>query len=140
MPELLNLFQSSDRRDNQSLLKLAREVSDVAKDLKLCQAVEELLWRSQVFDRLRKAMRIAAPNGGNGLNDEGTPEAMSTIRQDVEQFRRDLEMDPKLADDPLSRKMARQIDEYGDKLFADPIEVATPNGTVTLYPQRTNNI
>lgn len=140
LPELLNLFQSSDRRDNQSLLKLAREVSDVAKDLELCRAVKELRWRSQVFDRLRKAMRIAAPNGGNGLNDEGTAEAMSTIRQDVEQFRRDLERDPKLADDPLSRKMAKQIDKYGDKLFADPIEVATPNGTVTLYPQRTNNI
>ena len=36
--------------------------------------------------------------------------------------------------------MAEQIDKYGDKLFADPIEVATPNGTITIYPQRTNNI
>lgn len=27
-----------------------------------------------------------------------------------------------------------------DKLFADPIVVNTPNGSVTIYPQRTNNI
>jgi hypothetical protein len=140
LPELLKLFMSGDHRDNQLLPKLTREVSDIAKDLKLCQAVEELRWRSQVFDRLRKAMRIASSDGGNGLNDEGTAKGMATIRQGVEQFRRYLETDPKLADDLLSRKMAKQIDKYGDKLFADPIEVATPNGTICLYPQRTNNI
>ena len=36
--------------------------------------------------------------------------------------------------------MAKQIDKYGDKLFADPIEVDSPTGPVTIYPQRTNNI
>jgi len=140
LPEFLDLFPSGDRRDNQPLRKLAREVSDVAKDSELCWAVEDLHWRCEVFDRLRKAMRIAAPDGGNGLNDEGTAKAISSLRQGVEQFRRDLEEDPKLAVDPLSRKMAQQIDKYGDKLFADPIEVLTPHGTVILYPQRTNNI
>ena len=34
---------------------------------------------------------IAPVDGGNGLNDEGTAEAMSTIRQGVEKFRRELE-------------------------------------------------
>ncbi len=48
--------------------------------------------------------------------------------------------DSKLSTDPLFRKMANQIDKYGDKLFADPIEVDTPNGPVTIYPQRTNTI
>ena len=37
-------------------------------------------------------------------------------------------------------KMRSQIDSYWDKLFADPIEVDTPEGTVTFQPQRTNNI
>ena len=36
--------------------------------------------------------------------------------------------------------MAKQIDKWGKKLFADPIEVNTPSGLVTIYPQRTNNI
>ena len=36
--------------------------------------------------------------------------------------------------------MIAQIDKYWEKLFADPILVGTPNGKVTIYPQRTNNI
>ena len=36
--------------------------------------------------------------------------------------------------------MAKQIDKWSTKLFADPIEVDTPQGSVTIYPQRTNNI
>jgi hypothetical protein len=140
LPESIDLLLNDDRHDNQPLLKLARVVSEAAKDSALCQAVEELRWRCLVFDRLRKAMRIASPAGGEGLNDDGTAEAMSTIRQGVEQFRRELGEDHKLSADHLSRKMAEQIDRYGDRLFADPIEVATPNGTITIYPQRTNNI
>ena len=85
-------------------------------------------------------MRIAPPGGSNGLNDDGTTEAISSIRQSVERFRRKLDEDGKLSTDLLFRKMAKQIDKYGDKLFADPIEVDTPNGPVTIYPQRTNNI
>lgn len=141
LPELLDLLLTQEKPcDNQAIRKLALEVSYVGNNSALCLAVEELRWRSLVFDRLRKAMRIALVDGGNGLNDEGTDEAMSTIRQGVQMFRRELDKDPKLAADPLSLKMAEQIDKYGDKLFADPITVATPNGPVTLYPQRTNNI
>jgi len=36
--------------------------------------------------------------------------------------------------DALSGKMAEQIDKYGDKLFADPIEVDTPSGKSIIYP------
>lgn len=85
-------------------------------------------------------MRIALPDGGNGLNDDGTPEVMVSIRQGVALFREELEMDRKLTADRLSKKMAEQIDKYGEKLFADPIKVMTPQGKATIYPQRTNNI
>lgn len=80
------------------------------------------------------------PGGGNGLNDDGTARAMSTIRQGVMQFRHRIEEDSELNTDPLSCKMAKQIDKYLDKLFADPIEVDSPTGPVTIYPQRTNHI
>ena len=65
---------------------------------------------------------------------------MSTIRQGVEKFRSELDTDLELATDPLCLKMAEQIDKYSDKLFADPITVVSPNGPITIYPQRTNNI
>jgi len=140
LSDLIHLLPHGDLKDNQPLFKLAKEVSRVRKDIGLLQAVEELRWRSQIFDLLRKAMRIALPDGGNGLNDEGTPEVMASIRQGVARFQEELEKDPKLKADRLSKKMDEQIDKYGDKLFADPIEVMTPQGKASIYPQRTNNI
>jgi len=85
-------------------------------------------------------MRIADAGGRNGFNDEGSQAAMASIRDGVLGFRGRLENDPQLASDPLRGKMAEQIDKYADKLFADPIEVQTPSGPATVYPQRTNNI
>jgi hypothetical protein len=93
-----------------------------------------------VFDRLRDAMLISPVGGNKGLNDDGTGHAMTSIRNGVERFRKELDANQKLAVDPLCRKTAAQIDKYWDQLFADPIEVDTPNGKSTIYPQRTNNI
>lgn len=140
MPRLLKLSTNDERNNIQYLYKLAWGISGPAEDPQIQQAVDELRWRCQVFDSLRKAMRIALPGGGNGLNDEGTAKGISSIRQAVMQFRHRLEADPKLASDQLCCNMAKQIDKYGDKLFADPLEVETPTGPVTIYPQRTNNI
>ena len=141
MPELLDKFSLEEQNETQILKSLAREVSCIGRDVHLLgKAVAELRWRCLVFDRLRKAMRIAEPDGDKGLNDEPDPELISSIRQGVTQFRHELDSDPKLADDRLCQKMAKQIDKYYEKLFTDPIEVSTPNGKITLYPNRTNNI
>jgi len=140
LPEILGQYPDEDRNHKKPLVKLARVVSDVAKDSMLQRTVKELRWRSKTFNSLRKAMRIAPIGGSNGLNDDGAPEAMSTIQQGVESFRLQLDENPELAADPRSCKMAEQIDEYGEKLFANPIKVDTPTGKVTIYPQRTNNI
>lgn len=141
MPELLELLLNDDKpNERQPAFKLLAEACFVAEDSELREAVDELHWRCQVFDSLRTAMRIAPVGGGKGLNDEGSPKAMTTIRQGVEQFRRSLDETLDLLTDRLSKKMARQIDKYGDKLFADPITVQIPMGSSTIYPQRTNNI
>lgn len=141
MPTLLELLLDNDKpNENQPVFKLLAEACFVAEDQDLRKAVDELHWRSQVFDSLRTAMRIAPVGGGKGLNDEGSTKAMTTIRQGVKKFRRFLDEKPDLVADHLSRKMAGQIDKYGDKLFADPITVQTPFGQSTIYPQRTNNI
>ncbi len=85
-------------------------------------------------------MRIAPPDGKNGLNDEGEDAAIATIREGVQHFRGQLDDNDTWSKDKLCQKMAKQIDKWSKKLFADPIEVDTPQGTVTIYPQRTNNI
>lgn len=140
LPALLETFSTEDKKSKRLLAKLTRKVTQIEKDPELNRAVKELHWRSQLFDRLRCAMRIAPHGGGNGLNDDGTAAAISSIQKGVEQFRSQIAEDPKLSEDQLCIKMVAQIDKYGDKLFADPIVVDTPNGSVTIYPQRTNNI
>lgn len=140
LPELLAQSPADKRLNYKPLVKLAKIVSAISKDSELCQAVEELHWRGMQFDRLREVMRIAPVDGSDGLNDDGTPQIIATIREGVELFRQGLDSDPKLVPDRLCRKMATQIDKYSKQLFADPIEVKTATGTVLIYPQRTNNI
>jgi len=140
MPRLLDLSKNDESNNIQYLYKLYWAASEVAQDTKLTTLVDELQWRTRTFDSLRKAMRIALPGTGNGLNDDGTTQAMSSIQEAVTRFRTRIDQNRTLASDPLCLKMAEQIDKYRDKLFADPLEVDTPSGPVRLYPQRTNNI
>ena len=141
LPELLHLPVTDDEPcNNQPICKPALEASYIAEDSALCKAANELRRRSLVLDQLRKAMHTAPVDGGNGLNDDATAETLSTIRQGVEKFRRELEGDPKPATGPLSLKMAGQIDQCRDKLFVDSIKVDAPNEPVTIHLQRNNNI
>ena len=141
MPELLELFLDNDKPSkSQPVFKLLSEACFVTEDQELRKAADELHWRCKVFDSLRTAMRIAPEGGDKGLNDEGSTTAMATIRQGVKKFHRSLDERSGLVADRLSKKMADQIDKYGDKLFADPISVQTPIGPSIIYPQRTNNI
>ncbi len=123
------------------LCHLQELVSSITKDDVFQRATKELKWRIEIFDRLRQAMRIALPDGHKALNDDGGAKAISTIEKDVKRFRLELDTDPKLSNDLLALKMAKQIDKYETKLFADPIEVVTRDGSSNvLYPGRTNNI
>ena len=140
LPELLTCFHDTDKIGKKSVIKLTLIVSDIINDTLFKQGIKELNWRCKLFDSLRKAMRIALPDEKKGLNDDGTDEAISTICAGVQRFRSKLNNNAKWAADKLCRKMAKQIDKWNQKLFADPIEVDTPQGTVIIYPQRTNNL
>ncbi len=138
LPELLNHLPHDKTR--RPLRRLAKQISTAGQDQELSRAVKELHWRIDVFDDLRKAMRIAPVNKNNGLNDDGGQESMATIRHGVERFRKKFKKKSKLANDDLCQKIGKQIEKYTEKLFADPIEVKTPAGKALIYPQRTNNI
>jgi hypothetical protein len=117
------------------IAKLNRTIMDSSLK-KLVLRIQEKI---TVFDELRKAMRIASPDSHNGLNDEGDDD-IKTIEGRVKKFRHSAKF-VKLASSDISyQKMAKQIDKYWDKLFADPIQIDTPNGKITLQPQRTNNL
>jgi len=107
-------------------------------DKALSSTVLRMLDKIGIFDQLRETMRIAQPDSRAGLNDEGDDD-ITTIQARLTRFRHSEEIKT-LATTTAYRKMVTQIDKYWDKLFADPIEVATPTGPVRVQPQRTNNM
>jgi hypothetical protein len=94
-----------------------------------------------VFNRLRRAMRIALPENKRGLNDNGElPPNMKTIEKEVGKFTAWLLKSKGYSEDKAYQKLVEQIDTYSEKLFADPIVVKTAAGRMLIQPQRTNNI
>jgi len=138
--EFKDVYLCDNWRDNKPLWKLSNNLEDVYSDKLLHQAIDNLQVKAKVFDQLRDAMRIAPESGSDGLNSDGGDEDIDTIEKAVKQFRQELTSDPQYTRQSHYKKMIAQIDKYWDKLFADPILVDSPNGKVTIYPQRTNNI
>ena len=55
-------------------------------DAVLAKAATQMRERIAVFDKLRKAMRIALPDGHAGLNDDGEPTDIYTIENRLKKF------------------------------------------------------
>jgi len=125
-------------KDNRSFTQLKQLLEEVLADKELNESAANMETKAQVFDKLREALRIALPEGKNGLNDDGDETDIKTIEKNVTDFRDWLVSDEKRKE-PY-RKMIEQMDKYWGKLFADPFVVNTPEGQVTITPQRTNNI
>lgn len=126
--------------DNKPLFKLSCELKKISSDKSLQRLLESIDSKIQVFDRLRRAMRIAEVGGGAGLNSGGDPAPMGAIEKAVEQFRQEVVSRPDYQSTRHWKRLIDQIDKYQEKLFADPISVATATGSTLIQPQRTNNI
>ncbi len=127
-------------RDNRTYFKLHFILQPIMRDKTLWKAVAALEAKIIVFEKLRKAMRIAVPSGPHGLNDEGSQNNIHSIEKGVTAFRAWLIRRKDYPQDHAAKKMIDQIDKYWKKLFADPITVQTLSGTLLIQPQRTNNI
>ena len=121
------------------LFQLFRLIHRILEDLTLSKSVTQIEKRVEVFENLRKALRIALPEGKHGLNDDGQDTDLKTIKEQVEAFREQLTTESPVSGKDPYKKMIQQIDAYWEKLFAEPIAVNTPNGRVFIQPQRTNN-
>jgi hypothetical protein len=126
-------------QDNTPYLKILADLKAIIRDSSLWRAVEQTEKSVAIFERLRKAMRIASPSGCSGLNDTGDDD-IRTIEHRVKVFRSWLTARHDYPQDYKAQKMIAQIDKYWKKLFADPIVVQTPSGQLKIQPQRTNNL
>ncbi len=140
LQEIKTLQLRGQWRDNRPLYKLSNELEAVFSDKVLPRALTQMEPKMRTFDELREAMRMAPKSGSQGLNGDGMDTDIETIEGNVRHFRQQLAHDPKRAASQDYQKMIRQIDKYWKKLFADSIQVDTPEGKVTIQPQRTNNI
>lgn len=126
--------------DNIPLFKLSCELKKVSGEGGLQRMVEAIEVKIEAFDQLRRAMRIAEVGGSAGLNSGSGEVATGPIEKAVNKFRQKITARCDYPSNSNWKTMIEQIDKYGDKLFADPIAVETPNGRLLIQPQRTNNI
>ena len=115
-------------------------LENIATDSQLATEIENFEQHINVFEDLRKALRIALPETKNGLNDQGTDVGIQTIEKDVKKFIQKIKSQENYQDNKRLLKMVEQIEKYDQKLFANPITVETHNGSIQIQPQRTNNI
>ena len=127
-------------KDNRPFYQLWRILDAIMKDKALTSAVALMKEKTAVFNNLRDALRITPIEGHDALNDDGDDADMKAIEKAVRDFRKQVINDKTLSANKDYDKMIAQIDNYWDKLFAAPITVNTPNGPVTIFPQRTNNL
>jgi len=125
-------------KDNKPYYLVYRTLDEAVNDYQLNDLAASLERKAKVFDKLRSAMRIALPDGKDGINDNGENADMRSIKEKVIVFRKWLIGDEQRKE--TYTKMLKQIDKYWEKLFADPLPVLTPEGIVYIQPQRTNNI
>jgi len=115
-------------------------LGNFASDTALNDAINILDSDIKIFDNLRKAMRIAPKENGNGLNDSGDDD-IKLIETEVKQFIKTTKKDIEFCESSKGKKFFKQLEKHKDKLFSDPIKVTTATGEVKLIqPQRTNNI
>jgi len=138
--ELKDIHLRGQWRDNRPYFKLHIALKPIMQDKALWKAVADIEEHITVFEKLRCAMRIAPTTGRRGLNDQAETCHIRTIEGRVKNFRDSLICSKNYSQNRALKKMVEQIDMYWEKLFADPICVATPTGTLLIQPQRTNNI
>jgi len=138
--QILGKFKDTDmtQKAKKSVIQIYKVLADFAEDQRLNDLAKDLETKSAVFDKLRGAMRIALPDGKDGINDNGGCSDMKTIKERVTAFRKWLPRNKHRK--KTYAGMIKQIDKYWEKLFADPIPIPTPQGTIIVQPQRTNNI
>jgi hypothetical protein len=138
LTNIMDIHLRDKAKDNRPFTGLHRLLEDVLGDRELNESAVGMEEKAKVFDKLRETMRIAIPEGKNGLNDDGDETDIKTIEKKVGEFRAWLISDEKRKKTYL--KMIEQMDKYWEKLFCDPLIVNTPEGQIVITPQRTNNI
>lgn len=136
--QIIDTHLSPSVKEHKPVFLVYKNLKEIAEDKRLNDLADSLERKAEVFDKLREAMRIASPEGKNGLNDDGNEIDIQSIEENVTAFRKWLVGQSQRR--ATYSGMITQLDKYWVKLFADPLLVTTPDGFNYIYPQRTNNL
>lgn len=128
--------QLHDQSGCKSFYQLNKLLTRIYEDPVLKQAAASLEKNETIFNELREALRIALPDGEQGLNDMGEDCDLKSIAERVNGFVETYDSSEELS----HQKMIKQIRKYDNRLFADPIPVTVDGQIKNVQPQRTNNI
>jgi hypothetical protein len=140
LDQLRQLKLQGSWKDNRIYGKVLHDLVGVVNDTVLANAASRMQQKVQIFDQLRAAMRITLPEGNRGLNDNGELSNIRTIEKAVRRFIDRLRKSREYSKDKDYQNMLKQLEQYWQKLFSDPLVVKTKTGTIVVQPQRTNNI
>lgn len=124
------------QKECKPFYQLKKLLQRIAEDDGFEQAVGNLEKNEIVFRELREALKIAMPDGKDGLNDDGDDCEMKSISRKVSDFESKYDA----STEKTHRKMLDQIGKYRRKLFADPIACEIDGSETLIQPQRTNNV
>lgn len=125
--------------DNQTISQLQKILATIVDDENLTNTVQQMREKVAIFEKLRCAMRIATPAEKQGLKDLGNNISIKSIKTKVTAFRHS-KFSSQASKNKAYQNMLKQLDKYWEKLFVDPITVTTKAGTISIQPQRTNNV
>lgn len=110
--EIIETHRKDDNKIKKPFYKLFRPLNMVMNDQRLSKTISQMEEKTKVFDRLRKALCIALPEGKKGLNDDGEETDIRTIEEKVKDFREGITTDKQLSKKDDYKKMVKQIDKY----------------------------
>jgi hypothetical protein len=88
--QILGKLKDADmtQKAKKPVIQIYKVLAEFAEDHRLNDLAKDLETKPAVFDKLREAMRIALPDGKDGINDNGGCSDMKTIKERVTAFRK----------------------------------------------------
>lgn len=122
--------------------RLLKPLRAIADDTKLARLAESITCNADVFDRMRRTLRIAEPNTPGGLSHPDPVDVdITRVESEFTAFKEQLHIGNATAPRVEITKLIEQIDRHWEGLFRAPLHVTTADKTErTIHPQRTNNI
>ena len=140
-------FYSNKTKNDRIIWKLYHVIKDVVEDPSLKKSVEQYDAKLAVFSDLREAFGTTPKSVSNGLTkmkEITSYREHKKIKNAVHTFLKETEKKTKNEKDKnicdTLRKVINKINEYGERLFVDPLVVEVENEKRTFFVHRTNNI